>query len=83
MKRVWPLQDAKNKLSEVVERAIAEGPQTITRRGREAAVVVSVRDFGRLTRPKESLVSFLRNSPLAGVDLDLGRTDDYGRKVDL
>lgn len=83
MKRVWPLQDAKNKLSEVIERAIAQGPQTITRHGREAAVVVSVGDFGRLTRPKESLVSFLRNSPLAGADLDLGRTDDYGRKVEL
>jgi prevent-host-death family protein len=83
MKRVWPLQDAKNKLSEVVDRAIEEGPQTITRRGREAAVVVSIKDFKRLTRPKDSLVSFFRNSPLSGVGLDLERVDDYGREVEL
>lgn len=83
MKQVWPLQDAKNKLSEVVERAIQEGPQTITRRGKEAAVVVSIEDFRRLARPEESLVSFFRNSPLVGVDLDWERVDDYGRKVDL
>jgi prevent-host-death family protein len=83
VKRAWQLQDAKNKLSEVVDRAIAEGPQVLTRRGREAAVVISMDDFRRLTRPKESLVSFLRASPLVGVDLDLERVDDYGRKVEL
>jgi prevent-host-death family protein len=83
MKRVWPLQDAKNKFSEVVDRAIEEGPQTITRRGRETAVVVSLKDFKRLTEPKDSLVSFFRNSPLAAANLDLERTGDYGRKVEL
>jgi prevent-host-death family protein len=83
MKRSWQLQDAKNKLSEVVDRAIAEGPQVLTRRGREAAVVVSIDDFKRLTRPEDSLVSFLRRSPLMGVELDLVRVDDYGRKLEL
>ena len=83
MKRVWALQDAKNKLSEVVDRSIEEGPQTITRRGRESAVVLSMKDFKRLTGPKGSLVSFFRNSPLAGVDLDLERDEDFGRKVEL
>ena len=83
MKRVWALQDAKNKLSEVVDRSIEEGPQTITRRGRESAVVLSIKDFKRLTEPKGSLVSFLRDSPLAGVALDLERGEDYGRKVEL
>ena len=83
VKRVWALQDAKNKLSEVVDRSIAEGPQTITRRGRESAVVLSMKDFKRLTGPKGSLVSFLRDSPLAGVDLDLERDEDFGRKVEL
>ena len=83
MKRVWALQDAKNKLSEVVDRSIEEGPQTITRRGREAAVVLSMKDFKRLTKPKGSLLSFFRNSPLARVALDLDRADEYGRKVEL
>ena len=83
MKRVWALQDAKNKFSEVVDRAVAEGPQTITRRGRETAVVVSMRDFKRLAAPKGGLVGFFRKSPLVGVDLDLERSDDYGRNVEL
>ena len=83
MKRVWTLQDAKNKLSEDVDRSIEEGPQTITRRGRESAVVLSMKDFKRLMEPKGSLVSFFRDSPLARVELDLERADDYGRKVEL
>jgi len=78
MTRVWALQDAKRKLSEVVDRAIEEGPQTIARRGRESAVVLSMKDFKRLTEPKASLVSFFRSSPLAGAELDLERTDDSG-----
>jgi prevent-host-death family protein len=81
--RIWALQDAKNRLSEVVDRAIKEGPQTITRRGRETAVVVSVHDYQELTKPEGSLVSFLRESPLVGADLDLERVEDYGRKVEL
>jgi antitoxin Phd len=81
--RVWALQDAKNRLSEVVDRAIKEGPQTITRRGQETAVVVSMSDYRSLTKPEGGLVSFLRKSPLVGVDLDLERVDDYGRKVEL
>ena len=81
--RIWALHEAKNRLSELVDRAIAEGPQTITRRGRETAVIVSVSDYKRFTEPKGSLVNFLRESPLVGVDLDLERVGDYGRKVEL
>ena len=81
--RLWALQDAKNRLSELVDRAIKDGPQTITRRGRETAVVVSISHYKQLTQPEGNLVNFLRESPLVGVDLDLERVDDYGRKVDL
>ncbi len=81
--RLWALQDAKNRLSELVDRAIKDGPQTITRRGRETVVVVSMSHYKQLTQPEGNLVSFLRESPLVGVDLDLERVDDYGRKVDL
>lgn len=83
MKRVWALQDAKNRFSEVVDRALAEGPQTITRRGKETAVVVSMGEFRRLSAPKGSLVSFLRKSPLVGVDLEVERSADYGRDLEL
>ena len=83
MNKIWALQDAKNKLSKLVDLAVHDGPQTITRRGKETAIVVSVEDFRKLTSGRDSLVSFLRDSPLAGVDLDLERSGDYGREVEL
>ena len=83
MKRRWQLQHAKNKLSEVVERARAEGPQTITKRGTDAAVVLSVEDYRDLTEKETTLVEFLQQSPLRGVELDLRRTKDLPRDVDL
>lgn len=83
MGKIWALQDAKNRFSEVVERAAREGPQTITRRGKDTAVVVSIEDFQRLAAPTGDLVTFFRKSPLASEELDLERRDDYGRKIEL
>lgn len=83
MKPVWALQDAKNRLSEVVNNAVREGPQTITRRGKETAVVLSMQDFQQLTTSQNSLVSFVRESPLAGAGLCLERNRDEGREVVL
>lgn len=83
MKTVWALQDAKNRLSEVVNRAGSEGPQTITRRGKEAAVLMSMDDFRRMSTPRGDLVTFLRKSPLAGLKLDMERSKDAGRTMDL
>ena len=80
----WQLQEAKNRLSEVVRRARDEGPQVITLRGDDAVVVVDVTEYERLAnRPKENLVEFLRSSPLVGAELDMERTRDTGRAVDL
>ena len=80
----WQLQDAKNRLSEVVRKAREEGPQVITLRGDDAVVVVDADQYQRLTRrPKRSLSEFLHRSPLAGIDLDLARSRDTGRKVQL
>lgn len=75
----WQLQVVKNRLSEVVEEACAHGPQVITSRGKDKAVLLSVEDYRRLTRPRGSLVEFFRNSPLVGEDLDLERSQDTGR----
>jgi prevent-host-death family protein len=83
MHHTWALQDAKNRFSELVEQALHDGPQIVTRRGKETVVVLSVEVFQQLTAKQESLVEFLRNSPLADVDLDLERTPDYGREVSL
>ena len=79
----WQLQDAKNRLSELVRKAREEGPQVITLRGRDAVVVVSASEFGKLSRPRGALVDFFRKSPLAGAKLDLDRSRDTGRRIDL
>ena len=79
----WQLQDAKNRLSELVRKARAEGPQVITLRGHDAVVVVSANEFRKLSRPRGSLVDFFRKSPLAGVNLDLDRSTDTGRRIEL
>lgn len=81
--QTWPLQEAKNRLSEVVENAVNQGPQVITRRGVETAVVLSIDDYRKMCQPETDLVDFFRASPLANVELDLERDQDTGRRVDL
>jgi prevent-host-death family protein len=82
----WQLQTAKARFSEVFRRARAEGPQTVTRQGKEAVVIIPVEEFERLTarsHQPQSLSQFFAQSPLAKANLDLERVPDYGRKVQL
>ena len=66
---IWQLAEAKNKLSEVVSRALSEGPQRIRRRG-EVVVVLSEDDYDRLLGNRESFIDSLLGGPdLTGVDL--------------
>ena len=83
MKTAWALQDAKNRFSEVVEEALHKGPQWITRRGQEAVVVVSAPEYRKMTQKRRSVVQFFRESPLFGQELDLRRSKETARKVDL
>jgi len=46
----WSLQDAKNRFSAVVEAALKGAPQTVTKRGKPAVVVLSVKEYQRLSR---------------------------------
>lgn len=80
---VWQLQEAKARLSELVKRTQDEGAQHITLHGRLAAVLISPAEYESLQQPKPNLVEFMRNSPWAGFNLDVGRTQDAGRDVDL
>jgi antitoxin Phd len=48
--KIWPVQDAKARFSELLETCLREGPQIVTRRGAEAAVLVPVDDWRRLQR---------------------------------
>ncbi|UWU20027.1 type II toxin-antitoxin system Phd/YefM family antitoxin [Rhizobium sp. CB3060] len=59
----WPLQDAKNQFSKVVQKARSEGPQTVTLRGERAAVVLSAEDYDALRAGKPSLVDDLLSGP--------------------
>ena len=79
----WQLQEAKNRFSEVVEKALRDGPQIVTKRGVETVVVLSVEAYRKLTKPKTDLVDFFRRSPLRGVKLDLTRSKELPRGVDL
>lgn len=73
MTRIWQLQEAKNKFSEVVEAALTDGPQVITKRGTETAVVLAYPDYRKLLLTQKKLSDFFRESPLVGVELDLTR----------
>jgi prevent-host-death family protein len=80
--RTWQLQTAKARFSEVFERARTEGPQRVTRRGKEAVVILRAEEYQKVTehtKPKESLWEFLRKSPLVGLDLDLERSRELPR----
>jgi len=70
--REWSLQDAKNKLSEVVDAAVHGVPQLVTRRGVKTAVVMSYRDYTRVATmvetPRPSFEAFLGAIPKQGTD---------------
>jgi len=85
-KKRWQLQTAKAQFSELFRRARSEGPQWVTRQGKEAVVVLPAEEFERLqarSRQPRSLVQFFAESPLAKVTIDLERKPDYGRTVEL
>jgi prevent-host-death family protein len=81
--RAWQLQDAKAHLSEVVKKAEKEGPQGITVHGHPTAVVISSKEYKRLKQPQAGFVSFMRQSPLYGVELDLHREQTPTREADV
>lgn len=77
----WNLSDAKNKLSEVLDRATAEGPQTIRRR-EEAFVLLPVADYERLTGRHPCFKTWLTHAPGLS-ELDLRRDASESREVEL
>ncbi|HEY1750531.1 MAG TPA: type II toxin-antitoxin system Phd/YefM family antitoxin [Caulobacteraceae bacterium] len=81
--RDWSLAEAKNGLSEVVRRARAHGPQTISVRGERAAVVLSASEYDALTTPDapKTLKDLLRAMNLEGVDVT--RDPRPPRDIDL
>lgn len=79
----WKVAEAKSRLSELIDRAMREGAQEITRHGRRAVVVVSAQEWDRKTRRNERLVQFLDRSPLQGSGLEVERLPDLAPDVEL
>lgn len=78
----WQLQQAKNRLSEVIRQS-ANDAQTITVRGKQAAVVISAERYRQLLGQKESLIEFMQRAPWAKTELDVVRNRDTGRDIQL
>jgi len=79
----WTVAEAKAKFSEVIERAMSEGPQTITRKGRTAAVLVGAEEWHRKTKRAGNLAEFFAGSPLRGSELKVTRRKARPRKINL
>jgi len=80
MIRSWQLQEAKNKLSQVVDDAVNEGPQVITKHGVEVAIVISVAEYKKMIASRGKLSTFFQDSPLVGIGLDLARDKSAARE---
>lgn len=79
----WQLQEAKNRFSEVVRKASEEGPQTVTKHGKDSVVILSADDYRKLEQPKTSLIEFFQKSPLSKVEIDLKREKSQVRSFEL
>jgi antitoxin Phd len=81
MKNTWQLQDAKNRLSVLVDDAMSKGPETITRHGKPAVVVISVDEFKTTKARKKSILELFE--PIRGLNLDLERDKSLNRDIEL
>jgi len=75
----WQLQEAKQRLSEVLRKTVTEGPQTVTRHGEPIAVIIDFAEYRRLTG--DDLKAFLRSGPHA--DLPVDREPSPMRGIEL
>lgn len=78
----WQVQEAKQRLSEVLRAAEQGQPQVITRRGADVAVVIDIASYRRLTGVEVTFTDFLRHGPVFD-DLVIERSDDVARVPDL
>jgi len=79
----WQIQEAKNKLSELIERSQKEGPQVITKHGKDIAVLISADEYQCIKKRTDNLVEYFMKSPLAG-KIEINRNKDNNlRKIKL
>ena len=83
MKTLWKLQDAKSQFSKLVDKALAAGPQYVTRRGTEAVVVIATKQYEALTSKSPNFKEFLLICPKIYQHFEIERQKDYPRDVEL
>ena len=83
MGNTWQLQEAKNKFSNLVDKAHHNGPQFVTKHGKKSVVIIAIEDYRKLNKPKSDLVSFLKKSPLSDMNIDLARDKSPSRDIEL
>lgn len=81
--KVWQLQEAKANFSKLVNEVERDGYHTITKNGKPVAIIISKNEFEKIRTPKNTLLDFFREAPLPDIDLDLERSKDFGRDIDL
>ncbi len=79
---IWQVQQAKTRLSELIDEAHSKGPQVITRHGAERAVVLSIEDYRALTAHQPNLKDYLLGGPKFDA-FEVPRDQDTGREVEL
>jgi prevent-host-death family protein len=83
MAGTWKIKDARANFSELVDRALSDGPQVVTRNGKKAVVVISAAEWERRNRRRGDLVEFFASSPLREEGLKIERLTDYPRDIEL
>ena len=81
-KMKWPVNEAKSRFSDLLRQAEDDGPQVITRHGRERIVVLSIDEFRKLKAAQPSFRDYLRSGPKVD-EFDVTRSDDTGRDFEL
>ena len=79
---VWQLQEAKQRFSQLVNQALREGPQVVSRHGEEVVVVLSKAEYDRLKKPAPDFTEFLLSMP-KGDELDIRRSKEKPRPIEL
>lgn len=77
----WQVQDAKQRFSELIRTAHADGPQVVTRHGEEIAVVIDIAEYRRLKGETAEFKDYLRSGP-GFDDLNLDRAAEQPRHID-
>jgi prevent-host-death family protein len=78
----WQVQTAKQRFSELVERAVSEGPQVVTKHGRETVVVLEIGEYRRLLGVPMDFKEFLMSGPDFSL-LEIERDKSPSREIDL